>query len=1119
MLNKVKKNDYLQQIKLLEEAFVQLEENIDIGQSIVKTGSWTMDALTKDIFFTKEVYRILECQEEDIDNKLEKFYEYVHPEDLEQVKRTVNMADGMSDYEVEYRIISKNGMIKHIYEKSKSILNDQNQCVKIFGIIQDITEQKEAQSKLQLFQENQSRAQRVAKIGDWKYDVIEDKYVGSEEVFRIYGVEPSEFEGDFLSTLNLIHPQDQHKIQKALEKHLLGQASEVEFRVPMPNGEDKIIEGKAEPVFDALGTVVAVVGTLQDITERKGLENQLKDSLRVLNHVQTLTKIGSWEIDLVRNHSYTSDEAFEIYGMNREDYGNTYESFLELVHPNDRADIDAVLQNPPLEPIDMEFRIIRPDQSVRYVYEKIEFIFDEDHEPIHIYGTIQDITEKKELERQVEEVRERFKTLIREAEEVFEIVSPSGEILFISDAVERVLGFDVEECIGKKLYDFYEHTEVNYIRDMIEEVLEEPDKKVSRDISFTMKNGKRIYLELHMQNLLNHPVIHGIIVSFRDVTKRVEGEKKLKRLSRYDMLTKLPNKLYFEDQLEQLVKDKEDTRRRITLFMLDVDSLRYIKNTLGYQIVEQYIMKIAYKLKIFCKNKFFLCHYSDNRFVIIREGEEAVEAYQQFIHELYALFMEPLHVKKYNLDVEMSIGVSSYLEGEDVTRLVRHAETALFLAKSEGKNKYKFYSADIDIPSFKHFNLRNDLRKAVENKQLSIRYQPLVNVQNNDILAAEALVRWEHPEWGTVSPIEFITLAEETGYIIKIGDWVLQEVCHNYKRWMNQGMPRIKVSVNISVMQFFDEGFIDRVKTLLSQNGLDPGFLIMEITESTLMQSTDKIISDIEKLKSYGIQIALDDFGTEYSSLAYLDSLNIDILKIDGAFIRKINTNEQSTIITRHIIELAKELKIKLVAEYVETWEQLNFLKALKCYTGQGYLFSKPLILEEFEKILITKKCRPQVANTSQVIEERRKYFRIKFMQRLETKLTILAIKGKKVNIGNTKVLVKDMSPGGLCFIANIHLPIGREIILQFSSRLIEEEFYLQGYCVWTNEIEGGLLEYGVEFIVDENKRAELIQLLNKVQIRMRKDILFADGDFISGTEYQYFLPEKEKNEYKNDIL
>lgn len=330
-------------------------------------------------------------------------------------------------------------------------------------------------------------------------------------------------------------------------------------------------------------------------------------------------------------------------------------------------------------------------------------------------------------------------------------------------------------------------------------------------------------------------------------------------------------------------------------------------------------------------------------------------------------------------------------------------------------------------------------------------------------------------------------MAEETGYIINIGNWVLKEVCRNYKEWIEKGLPNIKIAVNLSRMQLLEADLVENIKKILEDFELDPSFLIIEIIENVLIGKPEKIISTIHQLKELGIQIALDGFGTGYSSLTYLPSLNIDLLKLDGSFIQNINKNNASTTITKHIINMTQELKIKLSVERIETWEQLEFLRNLRCYAGQGHLYSKAVPKIEFENILAKRKCKPVIANDTQFVGDRRQYFRVKFIQPLEADLTILEIKGKKVNVGNTKVLVKNIGPGGLCFVSDINLPVDKDIILQFTTKLMEEEIRVYGYSVWSNEIDTNLYEYGIKFSLDENKLSDLVRLLNKVQIAMKK--------------------------------
>lgn len=938
--------------------------------------------------------------------------------------------------------------------------------------------------------------QQLAKIGFWIYEVQTGQVFWTEEIYHFLECESNELNEELESFLTYVHSDDLEIVKAATQDVLDAKEYDINYRIVTNNGQVKYLQEKTKVILDENYNPTIIVGSIQDITGAKILEQELKKSYKIINQAQSLVRIGSWEMDLSNHKIYFSDQAYRIYGITAEQYDNTYEGFKRFVHPDDIEKINQMLENPSRKPVELEFRIIR-DGFVRDIRQLVEFIFDKDGNPIYVYGTIRDITENKELQKEIEinqekinKMRIRFDALIKESIDVFEIIDSDGTIMYISEASEKIIGYKAEERLGKKIYEYYEESEKTKLREMVEFILNQPERELTRDVLFKKRTGKEIYLEIYMKNFLHDPAIDGIVVNFRDITNRVEAEKRIAHLSTHDQLTGLPNRFYFENKLESLSQYDKGTDNGFALFMLDIDSLRYINDTLGYKAGEKYIVQIAAKLEQYCGSTKPIYRYSDNRFVIVVKGIHSIDEYRIIIKEIYELFSQTIKIDKYELDVVVSMGICTCREDKpDSELLIRNAETALFFAKNEGKNKYKFYSPDIDIQSYKQFTLRNDLKNAIDNDQLRIYYQPIIDLKTNEILAAEALIRWEHPEWGMALPSEFIPIAEETGDIIKIGNWLFGELCRNYKQWLNSGLPNIKLSVNFSSMQFFETNFVEGIKNTIDEYGLDPHFLIMEITESVLVEKVDKLIPDIGKLQSLGIKIALDDFGTGYSSLTYLNSFNIDILKIDGSFIKKINLDKTSTIITRNIIKMAQELKIKLVAEHIETWEQLSFLKNLKCSAGQGHIFSKPVPAKDFEKVLAKGKCKPVVKDNAELYESRRRFFRVNFGQPLETDLTILEFKGREINVGNTKVWVKDIGPGGLCFISDIRLPIEKDIVLLFTTQLIGEEINVEGHSVWMEEKELNLFEYGVEFVIDENKRTDLVRILNQVQINMRKGI------------------------------
>lgn len=565
-------------------------------------------------------------------------------------------------------------------------------------------------------------------------------------------------------------------------------------------------------------------------------------------------------------------------------------------------------------------------------------------------------------------IQKRLHYFALNSNDVFEILSQDGTTKYISEACERVTGFKPEECIGRKVFDFFEGTELHKMKKLFKLVLSSVYTENRDVVMFKNKQGKEVYLELSMKNMLYDKEIEGIAANFRNISDNIELLKRMEYISTHDDLTGLPNKVLFVDQVRLMCHIAQKNGGRFAVIIMEVEGLRYINDVLGYNIGDQLIIQICERIRRHLSESDFLCRYTGDRFGIIVRGFDTASEYERYAGKIAELFSHVFFVEEYELNVNVFMGISLYDKDEqNAERLICHAESALFRNKDEGRS-FKFYSPEISSFNYKQFRLRNDLRKTVRKNQLRVFYQPIVNLVTNHIIAAEALIRWEHPEWGMVPVKEFIPLAEESGFIISMGNWVLREVCRNYRQWIDDGLPAIKMSVNISGIQFFENNFVESVMDILDEFDLDPHFLILEITESIFINNKKKVASDIKRLQSYGIQVALDDFGTGFSSLAYINSLNIDIIKIDGSFIRDIDTDETSAIITRHIVNMAKELNIKLVVEKIENREQLNYLREIKCNAGQGYIFSRPVPEKDFIDLLHKWECGTAVSVLKQAL-------------------------------------------------------------------------------------------------------------------------------------------------------
>ena len=389
------------------------------------------------------------------------------------------------------------------------------------------------------------------------------------------------------------------------------------------------------------------------------------------------------------------------------------------------------------------------------------------------------------------------------------------------------------------------------------------------------------------------------------------------------------------------------------------------------------------------------------------------------------------------------------------------------------------------------------MRIALQEDQFIVHYQPRVEAKSGKIVAAEALIRWNHPEWGTVSPGEFIPLAEESGLIIEIGDWVIERVCQQIAEWKENGIPVVPVSVNVSANRFLKNNLTATLQSSLLANNVDPSLIEVEITESTLIQYMETVFSTLDQLRDMGIKLVLDDFGTGYSSLTYLKKFKFDTLKIDRSFIQNIDSNEEDAAITSNLISLARDLNMTVVAEGVEQVSQLSLLKKKNCDQIQGFLFSKPIGDEEFAAKLLEKTLKPFVQKKQNPYKSMRKFFRISFQYPLSADMTIVKINQKKVKLGKTEVLIENMGPGGLRFATTMNLPTRKDIILEMETELLGQPVRLQGTIVWKEELGSDVSQYGFEYKMDQQDVDKLVPLLNKLQIQLRKKEIEPNGRFL----------------------
>lgn len=427
------------------------------------------------------------------------------------------------------------------------------------------------------------------------------------------------------------------------------------------------------------------------------------------------------------------------------------------------------------------------------------------------------------------------------------------------------------------------------------------------------------------------------------------------RLAYYDTLTSLPNRTLFEDRLTQAVALAQRADKKVAVLFIALDQLKKVNDTLGHLAGDQLMQQIAARLRGCVTNSDTVARFGGDQFVVmLPEIERTKDAV-----DVVALIQETLNpsfrLGSQELFATASVGISFFPEdGQETSSLVKNAGAALYRAKKSGGNEYRFYTADMHVKASKRFELETSLRHAIDNHEFLLHYQPRVAIDSLQIVGVEALVRWQHPELGLVPPLDFIPLAEETGLILPIGEWVLREACRQNREWQNKGFPRMRIGVNISARQFQQQHLAETVMLILEEAELGPEFLELELTESSIMSNAEATIVVLTKLQTKGVSISVDDFGTGFSSLSYLKRLPIDSLKVDQSFVRELATDPDDAALVMAIVSLAHTLRLRVVAEGVETQEQLRFLRLLRCDEIQGYLISKPLPVEGIEQLLAT---------------------------------------------------------------------------------------------------------------------------------------------------------------------
>ena len=577
--------------------------------------------------------------------------------------------------------------------------------------------------------------------------------------------------------------------------------------------------------------------------------------------------------------------------------------------------------------------------------------------------------ENKAFQNRIHESDKLHRYIVNSSPDIVYMLDQKGNFTFLNDRVEKLLGYTKKELMGKHFNCIIEPDDFHLARYIFNE--RRTDDRAARNVELRLKckegRGKTrysknstMYIELTAMGVYSRPDQYGsqrFIGTYgtaRDITERKEAEEVINFQAYHDLLTRLPNRALFKDRLGLAISHAKRKKQHLAVIFLDLDRFKVVNDTLGHAMGDRLLQIAGQRLQKCLREDDTLSRFGGDEFTLlltdVKSNVDAVVVVEKILKEL----KQPFVFGGNEIFVGASIGIAMYPEaGTTLETLIKNSDTAMYHVKGQGKNGYQFYSEEMESDVHSRLVMERDLRKAIEHNQFEVFFQPQVCANTGEVVGMEALVRWNHPEKGMIYPDEFITLAEETGFIIDIGHWVLRESCAELSKWYKKGYDNIKLGVNFSPSQVQHADFVQNILQTLKAYDLPGDCLEVEITESTIMKDIEIMVKKLQELNYYGIKIAIDDFGTGYSSLSYLQKFPINTLKIDRCFVNEIKQGDSNRCIVNAIVYMGKGLGLNLIAEGVETESQLEYLKDLGCSEIQGFIYGKAqpphLLLSQLE--------------------------------------------------------------------------------------------------------------------------------------------------------------------------
>ena len=931
-----------------QEALRESEERLRLALDAAHMGTFDWDIDNNHITWSRWHEELWGFRPGEFGGTYESFSQRVHPNDLLDIEAKLNRCmTARSAFAHEFRVIWPDGSAHWIAGRGEFVFDSEGRPIRMRGAVVDITGQKQTETALRASEGHFRTIFEQATDGILVSDIKGRLLDANSASCQMLGYTRDELLK--LNNADIVVADEVARIRPETNRILGGDIVHSEWRVRRKDGSVRLVEVSAKQLPN--GHLQAF---LRDITERTQAAEQMQKLSSAIEQTADSVMITNREgiIEYV-------NPAFEITtGYQSADALGRKPNIVKsgLQDATFYEELWAKILNG--ESFRGVFVNRRKDGSLYHEEKTITPLRDSGQRITHFVSTGKDISERIHAESSVRASEEHLRTIIDTEPECIKLLAEDGSLIDMNaaglamieaDSLEQVLGTAMQELVMPEHHEAFQELSRNVFR----------GHKGMLTFEIEGLKGARRWLETHavpMTSRTGKTVLLGIT---RDITERKTAEERLSYLVHHDELTGLPNRTLFNDRLNQAMIDAERHGRLVALAFLDLDRFKNINDTLGHEAGDLLLQGVAERLLHAVRRGDTVARLSGDEFTIVladlAHADDAARVAQKILDAL----AKPLPIAGRDLFISASLGLTLYpLDSRDSQELLRNADIAMYRAKEQGRNNFQFYTSEMTSKAVERMGIETALRRALDNDEFTLHYQPIVDGRDGRVIAVEALIRWQNGGKGMISPMQFIPVAEETGLIIPIGEWVLRTACAQLASWHAAGLPKLRMSVNLSVRQFRNLNLVAMVGRALATSALDPADLELEITESIMVEE-QMVIDTLRELDALGVHFSIDDFGTGYSSLSYLKRLPIDTLKIDRSFVTDIPDNADDAAIAQAIIALAQSLGMRVVAEGVESLEQNRFLQRNGCDAMQGYYFSKPLPAAELAVILKKHKALP----------------------------------------------------------------------------------------------------------------------------------------------------------------